>query len=493
MLKRLMYAVLFGCLGTSVTYGEPVSSAEGQTVKAAKPLTIEQRLMVPAEVEFGDAETMTFGELLSQLEERHGIAIQIHRSATQLMMLTLGETLVSPSEISLHGRTQADVVTDVTVPVKPPTNYPADVQYIAAAPVSNEAPQCNKCQAAEAVLTQTGVTISDPECKHYVVQSEGKAPPLTSGDAPALIEIAPLNKPGSPVPPATVQPEAPPADSAPLAADVEVEDNESSGEPESTLHALGACQNMFLLSEVSTAQLRSKELSVEQILRRAIAQIATPLDAAEEMSGMPVAYSHAYDWDLLIDENCVFITTRLHTNLHKVAKVYRIPADSELDAEEVALVLRKTIRPWSWQDQIDDVVEMVKFELPPGMTFPSLPNISGLDLSKLAGVDGIIQVQSVESSDGSEVAEASAPNTTVTPTVDSAASLLAMKAMGSLMSSGTIAAAHAVVNTTEMVHFADPPTATVQVLPGMLIISQSQSAHKEIADLLEQILEVKQE
>ncbi|MCA9044057.1 MAG: hypothetical protein KDA69_07040, partial [Planctomycetaceae bacterium] len=68
-----------------------------------------------------------------------------------------------------------------------------------------------------------------------------------------------------------------------------------------------------------------------------------------------------------------------------------------------------------------------------------------------------------------------------------AVAIASLKAIGSLMSTSTIAAAHTAVNTTEMLHFADPPTATMQVLPGMLVITQSQSAHREIEELFRDI------
>jgi hypothetical protein len=49
--------------------------------------------------------------------------------------------------------------------------------------------------------------------------------------------------------------------------------------------------------------------------------------------------------------------------------------------------------------------------------------------------------------------------------------------------------AHASLSAMEMVHYAEPPTGTIQTLPGKLIITQSQSAHREIADLLKQLEE----
>ena len=48
---------------------------------------------------------------------------------------------------------------------------------------------------------------------------------------------------------------------------------------------------------------------------------------------------------------------------------------------------------------------------------------------------------------------------------------------------------HTMVTGLEIVHYADAPTGSIQTLPGKLIITQSQAAHREIAELLEQLSE----
>jgi hypothetical protein len=40
-----------------------------------------------------------------------------------------------------------------------------------------------------------------------------------------------------------------------------------------------------------------------------------------------------------------------------------------------------------------------------------------------------------------------------------------------------------------MVHYAEPPTGSIQILGDKLIITQSQAAHREIAELLKQLAE----
>ncbi len=492
MLKRLLCAALLGLLGTSVAVADPVLNSEVQAPLASKPLTVEQRLQAPAEVELGDGETITFGALLTQIQERHGLTVQLHRSSTMLMTMMLEEGLVPRGELAAFPKRSNSSTAPSGEYLQSPVKYlPIQVQSVQVdyqAPVGTVAPPvppCSKCESASAspayyAANSDGglVLLSTPTSS---AEFEDPTALEATVDAVLLKEI--------PATEASEEPVTPPI--APVVGEAAGEAEVVEAEPVSVVHALGVCQNAFLQTEVNTSPLRGRDMTVEQVLRRAIDQIATAFDASEEMTGLPVAYSHAYDWDLLIDENCVFITTRLHANLHKVARVYRIPQGSELDAEEVALVLRKTIRPWSWQDQIGDVVEMVKFELPEGMNFPSLPQISKIDLT---GAGDIVQFEEGSESDSSTgEAVASVPGVSAVPAVDSATAYLSMKALGSLMSSGTIAAAHTVINTVEMLHFADPPTATIQVLPGMLVISQSQGAHREIADLLEQVLEAPQE
>jgi hypothetical protein len=59
--------------------------------------------------------------------------------------------------------------------------------------------------------------------------------------------------------------------------------------------------------------------------------------------------------------------------------------------------------------------------------------------------------------------------------------------VGNAIVNGLVAFAHTTLSAIEMFHYAEPPSGTIQTLPGKLIIRQSQAAHREIADLLEQL------
>ncbi|MEZ5947755.1 MAG: hypothetical protein R3C12_00645 [Planctomycetaceae bacterium] len=111
-------------------------------------------------------------------------------------------------------------------------------------------------------------------------------------------------------------------------------------------------------------------MTVEQVIRAAISQIGTMLDVSGELHGIPSSYTHAWDWDLMVRDETVFITTKLQSNLHKVVRVYKLPKSSGLTTEALAACVKKTIRPWSWRDQIDKVIDIVEFDLPPVSSFP---------------------------------------------------------------------------------------------------------------------------
>jgi hypothetical protein len=129
---------------------------------------------------------------------------------------------------------------------------------------------------------------------------------------------------------------------------------------------------------------------------------------------------------------------------------------------------------------------MVEFNLPPGLEFPSLKAIKKINLT---GEGDLIELTSAEeeSSESPEESETTAVQEATTEPRNPAAELLAMQAMGGLLSSGTRAAMHGTLSSVEILHYADPPTGIIEVLPGRLVISQSLGAHREIKDLLEQL------
>ena len=64
-----------------------------------------------------------------------------------------------------------------------------------------------------------------------------------------------------------------------------------------------------------------------------------------------------------------------------------------------------------------------------------------------------------------------------------------MAMLGGAVVNGLVTFTHATLNALEIMHYGDPPTGSIQTLPGKLVITQSQAAHREIAELLRQLEE----
>ena len=466
MRSRTACAAIVVSLLAAVAHGDPTDKTADRSSRSRSASdSIAEKLREPARIELVDGERTTIGNVLDQIRERHGIRVHLYRGTATLMSMTIRESVGGNDHIagSLHQKTTKTAlavsrpVGTGVVPVSAlELPYSVNANPVSAAQDADEA-----SDAAPSPSPVNGGSTAQPVSPAY------------ESPAGSIPETLP-----EPVSPSSIDPGTPSVDRYPTETDAPEEPQEL-GDVTSGVHALGACEELFRRSQIMTTTLRSDDITIEGLLRQILAQISTPFDLDEEMAAFPATYTHAYDWDLLVDEDCVYITTRLQANLHKVARVYRIPAECEISADELGTVVRRTIRPWSWREQIDDVVGRVEIVLPPDAVLPKIPQIEKIDLT---GSGDLVQFASAEESvDGSKDQQDDVG-------VDPGAGWQSVKALGSLLSSGTIAFAHALINTTEMLHYADPPTATIEVLPGMLVISQSQGAHREIADLLEQIV-----
>lgn len=475
MRRVVLWAALAGLMAPSLMAGDVEKKS-----KSGSQSSVEERLATTAELKLGEGETITFAELLDAIRMQHGLSVQLDRNAALLLAMTMEDLVLPQGEVAHLPKRQPKASPQPTygsvwVPsgsqsLPSPAYLSDDVTYFPAGP---DGP-ATFSPASETGAIYGALPVSDDELQgSATIVDPSKLPP--AGDEPQDLQTPEQ----LPLPEADlIAPVAPDSEQA-VKSDA---DSEASGESEEQfepgLHALVAYEDMFRKSSINSRSLRDPEISVEVVLRRAIAQVGTLMET-EEMMGMPTTYSHAYDWELRVENETVYITTRLQSNLQKVARVYRVPAD--MTPEELALVVRRTVRPWSWRQQIDDVVNMVRLELPEGMPFPQFPKIAKIDLT---GSGELVQFASDEAP-ATEAVEESANSEKAKE--DPALAWMSMKALGSLMSSGTVATAHTLVNTAEMLHFADPPTATIEVLPGMLVISQSRGAHVEIKELIEQI------
>ncbi|MFG0334525.1 MAG: hypothetical protein ACF8TS_14305 [Maioricimonas sp. JB049] len=435
---------LIACIATPVflaaifAYGD--ASAYGDSSRRtagsrSAGLSVEQKLQQPADLDLGDTDTISIGAVLDQIRERHGLRVQLYRGTAMLMSLCLD--MVQNDDGNTASGVQGGVVFSSPGSTLSGGYLRDDVQYFPPAPDA----------------------VAVPAATSY---------PAT----PASVATSPQATPAVPAPP-TPEPLTP---DSPAAESTESEETTDDGP---VLPAMTRSEQRFRACPISATMLRGDDLTIEELLRAVIAQIPSPLDD-EEFAALPVTYTHAYTWDLLIREEGVYVTTRAQANLHKTARVYRVPAGGDFTPEELAEVVRRTIRPWSWRDQIDEIVNRIEIDVPPGAALPTITQMPTIDLAS-----GTI-VQNASDGAASPAAQKNQDATTVEPE-NAEAGGLSVKALGSLLSSGTIAAAHALINSLEMMHYADPPTATIEVLPGMLIISHSRTAHREIADLLQQI------
>lgn len=466
----------------SVTLLAAPPSAEkrkGQNRRTAQ--NSEDSLAQPCRLNFDGRERITLGEFIHEVAETHGLQIRVDKTLAGLFAAGRESMLVAENEIPGAHKNKGSngvraVASKLTIPfpvqVAPvysqanqiasqPTYSPAQASY----PVNNSPYQ----QPATSSLQATPVYNGNPQPAQPTYTPSQTTPPVDNSpsyqSATSTLEAAPANT-GNPQP---VQPAQPTVHEArkPIAVasedgiEIAVKTNE---EPEQ-LQLNSRVLEMLLETEISTAGLNDGDASLETVLLNALDRVTTFYDASmiEEEMPIPFTYTHAYDLTLLHEKDHVVITTVMAANLKKTTQVYPVKHLAGIEEEDLMGVITKTIRPWSWRNQINSLVEQVSADLPESIDIPNIKlNLAGV----VTGAEN-----QTDSSD------------TGTTTVD----LGMLKAMGQLASSGAVAAAHTLISGTEMMHYADPPTADIEVLPGMLVITQSQGAHREIQDLLDQL------
>ena len=221
----------------------------------------------------------------------------------------------------------------------------------------------------------------------------------------------------------------------------------------------------LLDTEIDVQTLDLSRVSIATVLRQAL----DTAPVASENSGMPILFTNAMLLDYLVEDDGLLITTRMKALTTKETRVYSIKHLSDLPPEQLAKTIRQSIRPWSWRSQINDLGDQLKGSPLPTETLTSIFK-TGIQLT------------------GAEVS--------VTPTDESSAEPKKMSAMeearqmemlGSAIANGLVTLAQSTLLAMEMVHYAEPPTGTIQTLGTKLIITQSQAAHREIVDLLKQL------
>ena len=230
--------------------------------------------------------------------------------------------------------------------------------------------------------------------------------------------------------------------------------------------------------EVPVSTVDGRSITVATALRLALD--AFPDVNAEDADGTPLKITEASQLDFLVEDDGILVTTKLRALTDKETRVYSLKRLPKMDPKELATVVCQSVRPWSWRSRIDELGEQLKgggLSIPPS-AFKELAKTS----MQLATEETGITVNTTDTAQVDQSAGATADKPT------SAADEIREAAMlGTAAVNGVVTLAHASLNTLEVIHYADPPTGSIRVIAGKLVITQSQAAHREIAALMKQL------
>lgn len=419
---------------------QPSSSALGRK-------QIEAVLQSPADLDFGTRQTVTVGDLLDLLHKRHHLSIRFDiPSLANMYGLSVGggsdkmianrsshrPTLAAGA--GPNGQTAAPLAIltqTLAKPIRQSTYYapPQAMPPAATAPVpvaASNAPTAGL--PAAPVAKDTGPTAGYP--------NTGYPAPVV----PAL--------PNGPAPPESCQ--RPETHAAPV--------KESD-----------TMQQFFLQAgkiEVPVATIDGQTITVATALRLALD--AFPDINAEDSPGMPLAMTDATLLDFLVEDDGILITTRLKALTYKETRVYSVKNSKDLDLHELSTVICQSVRPWSWRSRIDELGEQLKR----GTT--SVPP---------AALTALVKSATELVADQTGITMTATDEKPAHPSDDMQQAAM----IGNAVANGIVTLAHLSLNAVEVIHYADPPTGSIRVLGGKLVITQSQAAHREIAELLRQL------
>lgn len=474
----------------------------GEQTSHRSTASIEEQLQQPSRVQFVSSH-MTLRELIDTISQAHGLQIRIDKPVVALFAVSHESMLVTkdyvprshdsahfaspmilaPGSVSLPVTAQPSPVA-----VQPPaTSQPAPVYAGSYVTVPAAVPSPTSSPATSSLATSSLATspYRSEETQGQPSASAVTPPRPTIPDGPGPNDLTPAVSP-TPQPVEVRKPiqQVSADQEEPLLAEEPAQDEEeatavapveASTVPAAakTLQLNSRVMELFLNAEISTAGLPGPDAPLEFVLEDCLSRLTTVMDMSliESDAAMPMMPTFAYELAVVPKSNHLLITTVLAANLDKSTRVYRVSHLDGLEAEAIRDVITKTIRPWSWRSQVDTLIGKVSADFPDSISVPTL----NLDLS------GIVE-SGVEVASAVEEAEPAA-------TQETQVDLAMLKGMGQLLSTGTMAAAHSVISGVEMMHYADPPTADIEVLPGMLVVTHSYPAHREIQDLLQQLEE----
>ncbi|MBS0205032.1 MAG: hypothetical protein JSS49_19160 [Planctomycetes bacterium] len=459
----------------------------------------ERALQVPAELNVGDRESITLGALLDQIRQKHGLHVQIDlphvlpiAAAFDLPgQKSQGGKSGSLTAVFTHTRRHANVPNAGLLPPTSPDPFPrATPAYPTPAyPTPTYRPSSPSPELPSIASPADEIRTNRPQLNPYGEDAISPVSVAPSADPPVVESVEPIKpkvtkKAKKSADKSTVGKKPEKSDPKPA------ETGDDDQDPQAS--ALIATATTTLLElPVAASVVTQPNATVEDVLRQAFDQ-ALPLQTlvnAEISEELPLLASltQATEWDLLVQDHGVLVTTRLNANLQKQTRVYSVrmlEQSAKLKSEDVARIITRTIRPWSWKKHFPDANTASQAATPASRKTStgkkiSVPKVNldmlGLLFSSASAVNQRIRLVSDDSSSESSGEDSASEKVEITEE-DLA---LVGQAWDGLFQTAVISL--------QVIYHADPPTGIVEVLPGMLIISQSQGAHREIADLLEQL------
>ncbi|HLJ12800.1 MAG TPA: hypothetical protein VKU82_16505 [Planctomycetaceae bacterium] len=397
---------------------------------------MEAQLQAPAGLDFGDRRRVSVQEVLEQLHERHHLSIRFDMP-----------TFAAMRDIAIRGdgwvRSPTTLKRGQTLPAA--FRLKDDLQYFPAGP---EFKLSRQVQALDEYRLRAGV--GDVLADADLSSTDDDSIPAADATAPSEDSATPSESVAESKPESSAQPD-----------EVRISKPETTDGEEP---AMGTLQK----AELHVHMVDLKNGSVAAILRHALD--ALPADTGSKLGGLPVPLTNAMLWDYVVEEDGLLITTRMNALLHKETRVYSVKHLPDLTSEQLAGTIRHAVRPWSWRSQIGDLGEQLK-QTP--VLAESIGSIVKTGVQIFGGEIGM----AVTTADGES------------PAIAESDEFKASGSVGNALINGLVTLLQVTLTSAEILHYAEPPTASIEALPGKLIIMQSQPAHREIDDLLKQLAE----
>ncbi len=449
---------------------------------------LEAQLRQPANLDFGDRKSVSVAEFLAEIRKVHQLSIRF--DAPGLAGLYGPEAFVSlPAE---------------EAPATPPSTNKKPAASEKESPVA-KSQMITKPQPTVAPVAPSKPPVATKASPATVGDAYGSPvgetlKPSASNVTPQPFPLPPLSADGrsalvTPIPPSVVTvtyseenpinvPLAPPAAATTVAAPAAPaappeEPWEPTQEPKEVQQEGNAFDHLLQM-QISLVSFNPQTVTLGTALRQALdsLSVVNPLSESDDELMLPAMFTEATKFDYMVEEDGLLISFRFMTLLQKETRVYSLKNLPGVTSDQLAAIIRQSVRPWSWRSHINDLGEQLKNGT------DRLPKSMAGSLAK-AGTSALEVV-----TEGA-VSLASATSTTgeVKPEATKELTAEEMKQLGHGVVNTLTTMTHASLSALEMVHYAELPTATMQTLPGRLVITQTQAAHREIAELLEQLAE----